>query len=335
MTGDIEKLAFELCKIPSITGSESEVMAYVAHWLGQQGLIIEKIPVDDKRFNVLASTENRSRYKALLCTHLDTVSPYISPKIENAILWGRGACDAKGIASAMAFALLRQQKAGFNDIALLFTVGEEDASDGAKACAPVLNNRADYVIVGEPTELKAAYAQKGSLVFDMVAHGKEAHSSMPHLGESALHKLIDTIGKLLRHSWPRHEKWQETFINIGELQGGSMRNVLAGFAWAKGIMRTSVPNNEIISVITSYLSPGVNLNVQSSIDPFNYVVPEGFAPFLAGFGSDAPYLTGVGKLMLIGPGSLELAHKPDERIFVNELYEGCDAYEKIVSQLRR
>src|SRR5262249_28091254 len=155
--------------------------------------LVEKIPVDDKRFNLFAYFEKRSRYSAILCTHLDTVAPFIEPKIEASLLWGRGACDAKGIAAAMIYAMLEQKDQGFLDLALLLTVGEEESSDGARAAQKRLAGGARFLIVGEPTELQAAFAQKGTVVFDLVTHGHEAHSAMPHLGESAIHSLINNL----------------------------------------------------------------------------------------------------------------------------------------------
>lgn len=331
---DMKKLAFELCQIPSITGDELGVMNYLCAWLIERGLSHEKIAVSENRFNIFAYIKNRHRYKAILCTHLDTVAPFIAPCLDDSFLWGRGACDAKGIAASMIFAVLEQQALGFDDVALLFTVGEEDASDGAKAVGPILQNRADFLVVGEPTELKAAYAQKGSLVFDLVACGKEAHSSMPELGESAIHNLIDSIYRLVHYSWPSHQRFSETLINVGEIHGGSMRNILAEMAYARGIMRIGCESNIIIDIIRKHLTKGVNLEVKSVTDPFDYFLPEGFSSFLAGFGSDAPYLKEVGKPILMGPGSLKYAHKPNERISFFELQQGAIAYRKLISQLR-
>jgi acetylornithine deacetylase len=330
----ITKLAFQLCNIPSLTYHEGEVLKFLLAWC--DGLSTEKIPVgdDDTRFNLLIYAKKKPRYSVIFCTHIDTVPPFIDASLKDGMLWGRGSCDAKGIAAAMLMAFREEHKAGFDDIAVLLTVGEEESSDGAKACNEILAGRADFLVVGEPTELKAASAQKGSLVFDLVAVGQEAHSSLPHLGDSAVHHLIKCLDELLAITWPCDELFGETFLNIGEVSGGRARNMLAGQAIAKCIMRLSVASQQIVKLIESRLAPQVRMDIKSVSEPFSYVVPQGFKSFIAGFGSDAPYLRGVGRAMLIGPGSLDLAHQDNEHVLVKDLSAACLAYRNIAAQVR-
>lgn len=332
----IADLALRLCSISSITYHERELLHFLLAWCEKEGLFVEKIPVngDDTRFNLLIYAKKKVSYGVIFCTHIDTVPPFIAPRIEDNILWGRGACDAKGIAAAMLMALLEERAQGNDDLALLLSVGEEESSDGAKACNTILAGRAEYVVVGEPTELRAASAQKGSLVFDLVAQGVEAHSSLPHLGDSALHPLIVFLDELIKTPWPKNELFGDTLLNIGEMSGGRARNMLAAQAQAKCIMRLSVPSREVIELIEAKLPPQVRLEIKSVSEPFTYALPQGFKSFVAGFGSDAPYLRDVGQAMLIGPGSLELAHKDNEHVAVKELYEGCLAYRKIAAIVR-
>lgn len=336
MTPSPVHLAYDLCRIPSITGNEAGVLAHVCALLKQRGFTLEKLPLNKDRFNIFAYFKKIPCYSAIFCTHVDTVAPFIEPRIDEDtnILWGRGACDAKGILAAMIEALCQQHAQGFSDLALLVTVGEEESSDGAKACNTPLQGRAHYVVVGEPTELKAAHAQKGTIVFDLVAHGQEAHSSLPHLGDSAIHKLVSVTDQLLAYPWPCHDRFKETLLNVGHITGGYKRNVVAPFAQAQCIMRTSHQATDLIALIKSHLKPGVDLVIHSSSDPFDYVVVPGFESFLAGFGSDAPYLSALGKPILIGPGSLSLAHKPDEHISFLQLIDGIEAYQKIATYLR-
>jgi acetylornithine deacetylase len=328
--------AYKLCCIPSVTGDEADVVNFLCTSLQHMGFTVEKLPVDKERFNLFAYFTKKPRYTAIFCTHVDTVAPFIEPRIDEnkKILWGRGACDAKGIVATMIETLLAQHALGFDDVALLLTVGEEESSDGAKTCNLALRGRARFLVVGEPTELKAAYAQKGSLVFDLIAHGKEAHSSMPHLGDSAIHKLVGDIQKLLSYPWPTHKRFKETLLNIGHIDGGFVRNVVAPSAQAQAIMRTAQKSSDLLDIITKALSDGVVLKVHSSSDPFDYMVPDGFDSFLAGFGSDAPHLSALGKPILIGPGSLSLAHKPDEHISFTDLLDGVASYQKIAASLR-
>lgn len=328
MKETLKALAYNLCAINSVSFDEWQVVKYISFWLEQAGMIVELIG-DIKRPNIFAYYQKQERYSLIYCTHLDTVAPYIAPCWREDVLWGRGACDAKGIAASMIVAMLEQKKAAYSDLALLLTVGEEEASDGAKACLPLLAGRSKYLVVGEPTELKAAYAQKGCLVFDLVAKGIEAHSAVPHLGDSAINQLVNNLYALNNQIWPVNESYGPTLFNVGLIKGGTMRNVVASSAEAQCLMRLSEPANVIVELIKDILSHQVELKIRSFSDPFLYVVPPGFASFLASFGSDAPYLSKLGRPILLGPGSLSFAHQPHEQISVSELIAGVEAYQQI------
>lgn len=335
---NLQQLAFELCAIPSISNQEQSVVDFLSAWLQSVGLTVQKLPLthDAQRANLLVFAEEKPLYTAMLCTHLDTVAPFIKPHWDEAsgVLWGRGACDAKGIAAAMIMALLNERAAGFADIALLLTVGEEEKSDGAKDVDPKLKGRARYVVVGEPTELKAASAQKGSLVFDLHAEGLKAHSALAHLGDSAINKLVRVLQDLMQTRWPNDPLFGETLLNIGHIEGGFMRNMVADRARAQGIMRSAVPIEHLWHQLQSVVKSAVRCELLSGADPFSYFTPAGFDTFVAGFGSDAPYLRSIGKLMLLGPGSLTVAHTDQEHIKLSDLHEGVRAYERIVRTLR-
>jgi len=336
MKDKIVNLAYELCKIPSPTYEEKDILEYLVLYFLKAGLKVERLELvgQKNRYNLLVYKNQKAYFSAIFCTHLDTVRPFIAPRIDQEILWGRGSCDAKGIAASMIMAQAAQLSAGFDDLGLLLTVGEEESSDGAKSANSLLKNRARFLVVGEPTQLKAASAQKGSLVFDLNAFGTEAHSALPHLGKSALTALIESIYKLTKYSWPKNNNYGETFLNFGILEGGQARNMLAKSACAQAIMRTVCGSAELIQIINSQLSSGVSLDIKSVCEPFLYVVPPGFESMIAGFGSDAPYLSDVAQAILIGPGSLELAHKENEHIGVDELVQGFEAYEKIAQYAR-
>ncbi len=335
---NISDFALQLCDIPSLSYQEQGLLQFLLQWCEQRNLYVEKIPVsnDEGRFNLLIAGKEHAVYQTIFCTHIDTVPPFIAPRIEHDVMWGRGSCDAKGIAASMVMTLLHEKEQGHDDIAVLLTVGEEEASDGAKECNKELEGRAKVVVVGEPTELKAASAQKGTLVFDVSAEGREAHSSRPELGSSAIHLLIEALAKLLAISWPKDIKFGETLLNVGEIHGGEARNMLASFASAKCIMRLSVNSASILRQIDALLGPALRREVFSVSEPFSYIVPPGFESFVAGFGSDAPYLSKIAeKIMLIGPGSLALAHKPNEHVAIEELHQGCLAYQKISHWIRQ
>lgn len=334
----IADLTLQLCEISSITYGEEELLQFLLAWSKKNDLYVEKLAVSDNsaRFSVLIGAKQQSFYQTLLCTHIDTVPPFIAPSLENDILRGRGVCDAKGIAASMLMALLLEREQGHDDVAVLLTVGEEETSDGARSCQRTLKGRAKALVVGEPTQLKAASAQKGSMVFDIVATGREAHSSMPELGSSAVHLLTAGLAKLLAVAWPKNAEFGETFLNIGQINGGEARNMLAASARAKCIMRLSVDSATVIEKINACLGAELHCEIGSVSEPFSYVVPPGFPSFVAGFGSDAPYLKDVAeKIMLIGPGALEYAHKPNEQVHVDELVEGCLSYQKISAWVRQ
>jgi acetylornithine deacetylase/succinyl-diaminopimelate desuccinylase-like protein len=152
------------------------------------------------------------------------------------------------------------------------------------------------------------------------------------LGDSATHKLIKYINKLINHAWPHSQEYGETLLNIGHISGGQARNILAKSACAQAIMRITKEPEEIILLLKAWAEAGLEITIKSQCEPFKYIVPEGFHSFIAGFGSDAPYLSDVAQgAILVGPGSLSLAHKEDEHISADEMVAGFEAYEAIAA----
>lgn len=334
MKEQISDLTLKLCEIPSITGSERDCLIFIEKFLKEFGFYIEKINVDDARYNIFCYFKKKEKYNAILCTHIDTVAPFISPKKVDETLFGRGVVDAKGILACMIFCALDQKRKGFDDIALLITVGEETFSDGAKIANECLNAKADYLIIGEPTSLKFAKSQKGMLVFDLVFKGKEAHSSMPHLGCSAIEKMIIALNRTLAFKWPQNNDFGSTLINFGKINAGSGRNIVASNAIVEGMMRLSISSFDAIKKLNECLKTECQINVLSSCDPFYYFLPKGHEGFIAGFGSDAPYLNKIAKPLLMGPGLLEFAHREDEQISIDQLEMGFLEYIKSLEELR-
>lgn len=337
MQNKIVHLAFDLCAIPSVTYEEHDVLLFCERTLVSIGLTVERIVVENSplRYNLFAYKKNQPKYTVIFCTHLDTVAPFIAPQMRESELWGRGACDAKGVAAAMIHAVVAQVALGFDDVALLFTVGEETVSDGARAANSYLLGRAHFVVVGEPTDGLCAHSQKGTLVFDVEAHGTKAHSSLPHLGVSAIDELCESMMAVKHFSWPKNEAFGETTINFGEISGGVARNIIADHAIARAIARTSVDPDVVTASIAGQIGKNTSIHVLSKSAPRTYHVPSGFATFCAGFGSDAPYLADVGQAVLCGPGSLEVAHTEHEHISAVELHQGYLAYQDMAHKLRQ
>jgi acetylornithine deacetylase len=170
---DVVALAAELLSINSSTGSEGGAVDFVSKWLVARGWNVFLQEVTRGRANVWAS---RSGGGVTLSTHLDTVPPYIAPRLDGDRLRGRGACDAKGIAAAMLVAADKLARAGENRVDLLFVVGEEKGSDGARA-ANRLQATSKFLVNGEPTESKLASGAKGSLGVTVRTRGRAAHSA--------------------------------------------------------------------------------------------------------------------------------------------------------------
>ena len=192
---NVFELTRALVDIDSVTPNEERVGVYLAGHLSalasRTNGKVERIEVEPHRYNVLATW---GEPVVTLSTHMDTVPPYYTSKEDDQWIWGRGACDTKGIIASMIFAVEALLAEGLRGIALLFVVGEERNSAGALAAAKD-NRGSRYIINGEPTENKLAVGSKGALRFEIAAKGRMAHSAYPHLGESAIEKLLDVSGK--------------------------------------------------------------------------------------------------------------------------------------------
>ncbi|MGH9344345.1 MAG: M20/M25/M40 family metallo-hydrolase, partial [Terriglobia bacterium] len=227
-------LTQDLVNIQSVTGSEGDCCAFLADYLGKRRWEVESIPVSPSRFNVFAT---HGRPEIVLSTHLDTVPPFIPAREDSEFIYGRGSCDAKGIAAAEVTAAELLADEGIRDLGLLFLVGEEIMSDGA--CAANQTPRGSrYIINGEPTCNKMAVGTKGVLRVDIYARGKMAHSAYPHLGESAVEKLLDILADIRQIPLPVDEIMGPSTLNIGVISGGCAANVIPGEAHAQLLFRT-------------------------------------------------------------------------------------------------
>src|SRR5919202_1829684 len=235
-------------RIDSTSGREGEVVAFAHRLLEERGWRVRRIPVSQGRDDVLATWTDVP--PVTLSTHLDTVPPYLPPRREGGLLWGRGACDAKGIAAAMVCAAERL-RAREVPVALLFVVGEETAHDGAHAAnRAAIRSRA--LINGEPTESTLALGTKGALRVIVRTRGEAAHSAYPHLGHSAIDDLVELLHDLRRVSFPRDATLGDTTVNIGTISGGVADNILAPSAEARLMLRIVSPVPEVLGVIRKW-----------------------------------------------------------------------------------
>ena len=326
---DVVALAAELLAIQSSTGSESEVVEFVSRWLISRGWNVELQEVTKGRANIWATRKGKG---VTLSTHLDTVPPYIPPREDDGRLYGRGACDAKGIAAAMLTASDRLTKAGEDRVDLLFLVGEEQGSDGARA-ANRLPATSKYLVNGEPTESKLASGAKGSQRVILRFRGRAAHSAYPELGKSAIApmlELLPTIGKL---DLPTDLVLGATTVNIGTIRAGTAGNIIPELAETELMFRLVGEVKPLKKAVEKWVGDKAEIEYGSYIPAQKFEIIPGFEVAPVAYTSDIPLLTKWGKPLLFGPGSIHVAHTPDEFIAVDELRSAVDAYERIVRSL--
>ena len=327
---DVVSLAAELLSIQSTTGSEGTAVDFVSRWLVGRGWNVTLQEVSRGRANVWAS---RSGGGVTLSTHLDTVPPYVQPRLEGTKLYGRGSSDAKGIAAAMLVAADRLVTAGEKRVELLFVVGEEKGSDGARA-ANNLGTKSRFLINGEPTESKLASGAKGSLRATIRIRGREAHSAYPHLGRSAIEPLLELLPTLRKLPLPSDPVLGETTVNIGTIKGGTEANVIPAHAEAEIMFRLVSDVEPIKKMISEWAKKGgADVEFGSHIPAQRFATVPGFDTESVAYTSDIPLLSNWGEPFLFGPGSIHVAHTPDEYIDVNELRASVDAYERLAKTL--
>jgi acetylornithine deacetylase/succinyl-diaminopimelate desuccinylase-like protein len=326
---DVVSLAAELLAIQSTTGSEAGAVDFVSRWLVARGWNVTLQEVTRGRANVWAS---RSGGGVTFSTHLDTVPPYLPPRLEGTRLFGRGASDAKGIAAAMMVAADRLVADGEKRIELLFVVGEEKGSDGARA-ANNLGSKSRYLINGEPTESKLASGAKGSLRAILRTRGREAHSAYPQLGKSAIEPLIELLPTLRKLPLPSDPVLGETTVNIGTIKGGTEANIIPAHAEAEIMFRLVSDVAPIKKMINDWAKGHADVEFGSHIPAQKFATVPGFETGPVAYTSDIPLLSNWGEPFLFGPGSIHVAHTPDEYIDVEELRASVDSYERLARTL--
>lgn len=326
---DVVSLAAELLSIQSTTGSEGSIVDFVSRWLVGRGWNVTLQEVSRGRANIWAS---RSGGGVTFSTHLDTVPPYVPPRLEGSRLFGRGSSDAKGIAAGMLVAADRLVGAGEKRIELLFVVGEEKGSDGARA-ANNLGTKSRFLINGEPTESKLASGAKGSLRATIRIRGREAHSAYPHLGRSAIEPMLELLPTLRRLPLPSDPILGATTVNIGTIKGGTEANVIPAHAEAEIMFRLVSDVEPIKKMIGDWAKGRADVEFGSHIPAQRFATVPGFETEPVAYTSDIPLLSNWGEPFLFGPGSIHVAHTPDEFIDVEELRASVDGYERLAKTL--
>jgi len=323
------ELARRLIDVPSVTGEEREVAVLIEQELRQRGFDPQIQPVAANRNNVFVLPPDA---QVVFCTHMDTVGPFIPSSEDHEHLWGRGACDAKGIMAAMIVAAEHLRAMGHSP-GLLFVVGEETDSLGAKT-ANTLAPDVRYLIVGEPTEGRLASGHKGMLAFELEASGEAAHSAYPHLGDSALHRLLDALARIRAHGWGDDPVLGAATVNVGRIEGGVAMNVVAPSAKATVAIRLVGPVSEAKAQLASLVDDErIDVRIISESSAVHCVTVDDFPSTPVAFGSDLFYLDDWGKPLLMGPGSIHVAHRDDERIEKRALSDAVDTYVRLVERL--
>ena len=331
LAAPLVELARNLIDVDSTSGREAAVTTWLARCLRDRGYRVTEQPVVGDRVNILAVV-GAAEPEVVYSTHVDCVPPFFPSRIEDGVLYGRGACDAKGILAAQITALDRLREAGETRVGLLAVVGEEDGSPGARA-ANRLSNRSRYLINGEPTDNRLGAATKGAYRVRLSATGRAVHSAYPELGDSAVEKLLDALVALRGVDLPVDPVLGATTYTVGVLSGGVAPNVVPPTAEADVNFRTVEPAARVRERLDAALPRTVSIDDVMIVPPVRLTTLPGFetAPF--SFTTDVPFLTAWGKPLLVGPGSIHVAHTAEEHVRIEELAQSVDLFEKLARDL--
>lgn len=328
---DVVRFTRELVDIESISGNEGPVGEFLHDELQRLGYDAEKIPVEASRDNVFATWPSEPHPAVVLSTHMDTVPPFIASSEDATRVYGRGSCDAKGIIAAQ-LAAAEQLRAEGIHVGLLFLVGEERDSLGAK----IANRQprgSKYLINGEPTENRIAIASKGALRAEVTASGRMAHSAYPELGESAIDKLIEALTRLRAMELPVDPEVGPCTMNVGIIEGGRAPNVIPDRAKAQLLYRLIGPAQELRRRIVAEVLDLAQVEFVLEIAFKRLRTVNGLPTMVAAFTTDIPALSEWGEPLLIGPGSIHVAHTEGEYVEKSTLTEAVKIYCGMVRQL--
>ena len=328
---DVVGLARTLIDIESTTGMEGAVGRVLAQYLRDRGYSVLEQPVAGDRINVIAGVGEPS---LVFSTHFDCVPPFFPSRVEGGVLHGRGACDAKGILAAQVAAAERLRAEGETRIGLVFVCGEERGSDGAKA-ANTIASQTKYLINGEPTELKLGLATRGCFRVRLKAHGRAAHSGYPQLGESAIEKLLDVLRDLRAAPWPSDPQLGTTHYTVGLISGGVAPNVVPPNAEAEVFFRTVGAHDPVREVLAAAVAGRVEVQEILELPAVRLHTVPGFDTEVFAYFSDVPFLTNWGTPLLLGPGTIHVAHTDHEHVAIADLDRAVDLYADLARNLLR
>jgi acetylornithine deacetylase len=327
---DLLSFARSLIDIDSTTGREAGAGAWLTRSLRDIGYRVSEQAVSGNRFNVYADAGTVP--SLVFSTHFDCVPPFFGSREERGLLFGRGSCDAKGILAAQVCAAARLHARGETRVGLLFVVGEERGSDGARVADALAPSGIQYLVNGEPTENRLGSATRGVLRVRLHADGRAAHSAFPELGVSAIDKLLDALMVVRGLQLPDDSLLGRTHYTVGVIEGGVAPNVVSPHASAELLFRTvgdAAPVRAALSIVEGLVSiehvldvPAVRL----------HTVP-GFETAVFPYTTDVPLLRRWGTPLLVGPGNIHVAHTDEEHVAIDELFAAVDVYETLAVRL--
>jgi acetylornithine deacetylase len=331
---DAVTLTRQLIDIESISGNEATVANYLYGELCRLGYQTRKMPVEGNRFNLYATApEAGSRApEVTFSTHMDTVPPFIPSSEDADRIYGRGSCDAKGIIAAQVAAAERLRREGIH-VGLLFVVGEERDSLGATIANDQAPATCKFLINGEPTENHIALASKGTLRVEVTARGRMAHSAYPELGESAIDKLIPALTRLRAMPLPSDPEVGPCTLNIGVIEGGRAPNVIPDYAHADLLYRLVGKSDDLRRQIAATAGDLVEVTFPLELPFLRLRTIDGLPKMIAAFTTDIPKLPNWGEPLLIGPGSIHVAHTEGEYIEKHQLADAINLYCTITQRL--
>src|SRR5213082_2104432 len=331
---DLFALTRALVDIESTTNHEKNVgdylFAHLSALTSRHNGRIERIAAEPNRDNIFAFW---GESVVTLSTHMDTVPLFFASREDGEFIWGRGSCDAKGIIAAMIAAAEKLLAAGTRNFGLLFVVGEERNSAGARAAAATPRG-SRFLINGEPTENRLALGSKGALRYEITTKGRLAHSAYPELGHSAIHTLLDVLQEIRRTPLPEDPLLGRSTLNIGTISGGRAPNVVADQAEAEVMFRTVGDPSALRQAVASAVAGRAEASEVLYTPAIRLNKLDGLPTTVVAFTTDIPTFNGAwGEPFLIGPGSIHVAHKAEERIAKKELCDAVEIYARMTKQL--
>ena len=327
----VDPVAFarQLIDIDSTTGREGEVAGVIASFLRDRGYSVLEQPLADGRCNVIAAAGDPA---IVFSTHFDCVPPFFPSRIEGGLLYGRGACDAKGILAVQVAAAERLRGQGNDRVGLVFVAGEERGSDGAMA-ANKIASPSKFLINGEPTDNRLGAATRGVYRVRLAAAGRAAHSGYPELGESAIDKLMDVLLDLRSAVWPSDDVLGTTHYTVGLISGGVAPNVVPPAAEAEIIFRSVGDHAALRAVLREAVAERLDIHEVLEVPPVRLHTVEGLPTAVFSYTTDVPFLGRWGTPLLIGPGSIHVAHTDREHVEIAALDEGVERYVALAHRL--